>query len=149
MTERVHDPAIAVAPELVGQRHQRHGTGGQRPVPPFVSVIDLQMQGKAPGHDVRLIAMFGKLIRQHDQATVDQQATVQQPLAVFGQIAQQLLGPEGRLIEFDGRLAAAGGTVFFGLFNTVSQPGLALLYASTLFLPAALLALILPEPLES
>jgi hypothetical protein len=39
--------------------------------------------------------------------------------------------------------------VFFGLFNTVSQPGLALLYASTLFLPAALLALILPEPLES
>ncbi|MBU6326355.1 MAG: MFS transporter [Verrucomicrobia bacterium] len=48
-----------------------------------------------------------------------------------------------------GRLAAAGGTVLFGLFNTVSQPGLALLYASTLFLPAALLALILPEPLES
>lgn len=48
-----------------------------------------------------------------------------------------------------GRLAAAGGTVFFGMFNTVSQPGLALLYASTLFLPAALLALILPEPLES
>jgi MFS family permease len=48
-----------------------------------------------------------------------------------------------------GRLAAAGGTVLFGLFNTVSQPGLALLYASILFIPAALLALILPEPLDS
>jgi hypothetical protein len=46
-------------------------------------------------------------------------------------------------------LAAAGGTVLFGLFNTVSQPGLALLYASILFIPAALLALILPEPLDS
>ena len=45
-----------------------------------------------------------------------------------------------------GRLAAAAGTVFFGLFNTVSQPGLALLYASSLFLPATLLALLLPEP---
>lgn len=43
-----------------------------------------------------------------------------------------------------GRLAAAGGTVFFGLFNTVSQPGQALLFASTLFLPATLLALMLP-----
>lgn len=44
-----------------------------------------------------------------------------------------------------GRLAAAGGTVFFGLFNTVSQPGLALLYASILFIPATLLALFLPQ----
>jgi len=54
-----------------------------------------------------------------------------------------------------GRLAAAAGTVIFGMFNTVSQPGLALFYASALFLPASLLALVLPiveerksEPLE-
>lgn len=44
-----------------------------------------------------------------------------------------------------GRLAAAGGTVFFGFFNKVDQPGLALLYASVLFVPAAVLALFLPE----
>lgn len=44
-----------------------------------------------------------------------------------------------------GRLAAAGGTVFFGLFNKVDSPGRALLVASVLFLPATLLALLLPQ----
>jgi predicted MFS family arabinose efflux permease len=45
-----------------------------------------------------------------------------------------------------GRLAAAAGTVFFGLFNSVDRPGQALLYASFLFIPAAIVALFLPEP---
>jgi MFS family permease len=44
-----------------------------------------------------------------------------------------------------GRLAAAGGTVFFGLFAYVGDCRLALLYAGCLFLPAALVALFLPE----
>jgi MFS family permease len=48
-----------------------------------------------------------------------------------------------------GRLAAAGGTIFFGMFNKVEQPGLAMLYASALFIPAALLALILPNEGEA
>lgn len=45
-----------------------------------------------------------------------------------------------------GRLAAAAGTVFFGLFNKVGEPGRALLAASVLFIPATLLALWLPSP---
>jgi MFS family permease len=48
-----------------------------------------------------------------------------------------------------GRIAAGLGTVFFGLFSPVSSPGdyrLALLYAGFLFLPAAGIALMLPEP---
>jgi MFS family permease len=48
-----------------------------------------------------------------------------------------------------GRIAAGLGTVFFGLFSPVHSPGdyrLALLYAGFLFLPAAGVALILPEP---
>jgi MFS family permease len=45
-----------------------------------------------------------------------------------------------------GRLAAAGGTVFFGLFAKVGDCRLALLYAGYLFLPAALAALFLSEP---
>ena len=48
-----------------------------------------------------------------------------------------------------GRIAAGLGTVFFGLFSPVSSPGdyrFALLYASFLFLPAAGIALMLPEP---
>jgi MFS family permease len=45
-----------------------------------------------------------------------------------------------------GRLAAAAGTVFFGLFSKVGDHRLALLYASFLFLPAAQLALPLSEP---
>lgn len=47
-----------------------------------------------------------------------------------------------------GRLAAAGGTVFFGLFNTIKEPGNALKYASLLFIPTALLCLILPRSRE-
>jgi MFS family permease len=44
-----------------------------------------------------------------------------------------------------GRLVAAGGTVFFGLFSNVGDYRLSLLYAAFLFLPAALVALRLPE----
>jgi MFS family permease len=45
-----------------------------------------------------------------------------------------------------GRLIAAGGTVFFGLFTKVGDVRQALLYAAILFLPAAGLACCLPEP---
>ena len=44
-----------------------------------------------------------------------------------------------------GRIVAAGGTVFFGIFNKVNDYRTALLYAGFLFLPAALIALLLPE----
>jgi hypothetical protein len=47
-----------------------------------------------------------------------------------------------------GRLAAAAGTVFFGLFAQVDDFRLALFYAGFLFLPAAGIALLLPEPPE-
>ncbi len=45
-----------------------------------------------------------------------------------------------------GRLFAAAGTVFFGLFANVGDFRLVLLYASLLFLPAIPVALLLPEP---
>jgi MFS family permease len=45
-----------------------------------------------------------------------------------------------------GRIAAGVGTVVFGLFSSVGDYRLALLYAGFLFLPAAGLALLLPEP---
>lgn len=44
-----------------------------------------------------------------------------------------------------GRLAAAGGTVFFGMLSPVADKRLALLYSGCLFLPAALLALAMPD----
>jgi MFS family permease len=44
-----------------------------------------------------------------------------------------------------GRIAAGLGTVFFGLFSKVGDYRLALLFASFLFVPAALMALVLPE----
>ena len=44
-----------------------------------------------------------------------------------------------------GRLAAAAGTVFFGLFSQVGDHRLALFYAAFLFLPSAAVALLLPE----
>jgi MFS family permease len=44
-----------------------------------------------------------------------------------------------------GRIAAAAGTVLFGLFSKVGDSRIALLYSGTLFLPAMLLALWLPE----
>jgi MFS family permease len=44
-----------------------------------------------------------------------------------------------------GRVAAAAGTIFFGLFTKVGDFRTALFYASFLFLPAALFALWLPE----
>jgi MFS family permease len=45
-----------------------------------------------------------------------------------------------------GRLVAAAGTVFFGLFTKVGDVRQALLYAAILFLPAAIVSLWLPEP---
>ena len=45
-----------------------------------------------------------------------------------------------------GRIAAAFGTVFFGLFSKVGDFRVALFYAAFLFLPALLVALSLPEP---
>jgi len=45
-----------------------------------------------------------------------------------------------------GRLVAAAGTVFFGLFSKVGDHRLALFYAAWLFLPAAAVAWLLPEP---
>ncbi len=45
-----------------------------------------------------------------------------------------------------GRIAAALGTVFFGLFTKVDDYRLALFYAGFLFLPAAVVASRLPEP---
>jgi hypothetical protein len=44
-----------------------------------------------------------------------------------------------------GRLVAAGGTVFFGIFNTVGDYRKALFYAGFLFLPAAALCFFLPS----
>ncbi len=48
-----------------------------------------------------------------------------------------------------GRIAAAAGTVFFGLFSKVGDFRAALLYASLLFLPATIFALAMPEPKDS
>jgi MFS family permease len=48
-----------------------------------------------------------------------------------------------------GRIAAGLGTVFFGLFSTVGDYRLALLYASFLFIPAAVIAWLLPELRDS
>lgn len=45
-----------------------------------------------------------------------------------------------------GRIAAAGGTVFFSFFSSVGDYRLALLTAGTLFIPATLVAWFLPEP---
>ena len=47
-----------------------------------------------------------------------------------------------------GRIIAAGGTVFFGLFTKVNDVRMALLYAGLLFFPAAIIARMLPEPEE-
>jgi MFS family permease len=44
-----------------------------------------------------------------------------------------------------GRLAAAAGTVFFGLFSQVGDYRQAMLYAGFLFIPAAVLGMFLPE----
>jgi MFS family permease len=44
-----------------------------------------------------------------------------------------------------GRVAAAAGTVFFGIYSTATDLRTSLLVAGLLFLPAALLALYLPE----
>jgi hypothetical protein len=43
-----------------------------------------------------------------------------------------------------GRLAAAFGTIFFGLFSTFGDHRAGLLYAGMLFLPAAVIACFLP-----
>jgi len=45
-----------------------------------------------------------------------------------------------------GRIVAAGGTVFFGLFSHLGDHRPALFYASFVFLPAAVVAMLLPEP---
>ncbi len=45
-----------------------------------------------------------------------------------------------------GRIAAAFGTVFFGIFSTVQDFRVVLMYVGFVFVPAAILACFLPEP---
>jgi MFS family permease len=45
-----------------------------------------------------------------------------------------------------GRIAAAAGTIYFGLFSKVGDFRTALFYASFLFLPPVLVVLLMPEP---
>ncbi len=45
-----------------------------------------------------------------------------------------------------GRIAAAAGTIFFGLFSKVGDFRTALLYAGFLFVPAGVVALFMPDP---
>jgi MFS family permease len=45
-----------------------------------------------------------------------------------------------------GRIAAAAGTIFFGIFRKVGDVSEVLFYAGMLFIPAAVAALLLPEP---
>jgi MFS family permease len=45
-----------------------------------------------------------------------------------------------------GRIAAAAGTIFFGIFRKVGDVSEVLFYAGMLFFPAAVAALLLPEP---
>ena len=52
----------------------------------------------------------------------------------------------GRRSLLNGRQIGGLGTVFFGLFSRVGDHRLALFYAALLFLPAAAVALLLPEP---
>ncbi len=47
-----------------------------------------------------------------------------------------------------GRVVAAFGTVFFGLFSQVGDYRLALFYSGFLFLPAAAVSVLLPEPAQ-
>lgn len=47
-----------------------------------------------------------------------------------------------------GRIFAAGGTIFFGLFSKVGDYRVALMLAGLLFLPAGILAFSLPRPKE-
>jgi len=47
-----------------------------------------------------------------------------------------------------GRIIAAGGTVFFGLYQTVPDVRSAMLLASFLFIPAAFISLMLPDPVD-
>src|SRR3569833_4710782 len=44
-----------------------------------------------------------------------------------------------------GRAAAAVGTVFFGLFSKVGDLRLALLYAGFVFMPAAIVSILMPK----
>jgi MFS family permease len=45
-----------------------------------------------------------------------------------------------------GRIGAAAGTIFFGIFRKVGDVSEVLFYAGMLFIPAAVAALLLPEP---
>ncbi|MCC7422931.1 MAG: hypothetical protein IT428_21870, partial [Planctomycetaceae bacterium] len=45
-----------------------------------------------------------------------------------------------------GRIVAAFGTVFFGVINKVGDFSSAIIWAGTMFLPAAVFACMLPEP---
>ena len=47
-----------------------------------------------------------------------------------------------------GRIAAAVGTLFFGLYSQVSDFRTALFYTGFLFIPAGIVALFLPQPLD-
>ena len=60
-------------------------------------------------------------------------------------VTSELRDNEGTVHFRNGRVVAAAGTVFFGLFRDVNDYRYVLVYAAFLFLPAAAVALLLPE----
>jgi len=104
------------------------------------------------GYFASMMATYG-VVRDHE-STVHWLAAMglsQGAIALFAMylppLFPTLLRTTGAGFCFNiGRIAAAGGVVFFGLFSKVGDYRMALLYAGLVFLPAAGLAAFLPEP---
>src|SRR5688572_1881240 len=94
--------AIGVAPELLLQRHDDIGAGGNGAAEPVLGVLGRQMQVEAlRGDDGE--AVFGEEIGQEQRRAVDFDMGMHDAgVVAAGRIAAMLDGAEGFLVEFDG-----------------------------------------------
>src|SRR3989441_1913879 len=102
VAERILEFAIALAPELVLERHRCLRTRGDGLIPEFVDIfrVDVQVEGRSTCRGGRLRIATWELVRHHDERVADLNHRVHQG-AVRHPLAADFLRSERLLVELN------------------------------------------------
>src|SRR2546426_582932 len=113
MSERIHDGAIAVAPERIRERHLYSRTGRNHALERGVHIFQVHVNDYAATTRGRRTqrAPLGKLIVQHENGITDLQISVHD-LSFRTMTDAKHFGTEGLLVEVDGTSSIPNSNVW-------------------------------------